>query len=1651
MFKNTLFLLLGIIAMSASQIMAGTELLKNGDFSGGTANWNLGQYGGNSSGSVSGGEYRIMVNSTGSEHWHVQFTQSSLTLTQGKKYVFSFDAYKGSHNSGTQTMQINVGQSYSPYSSHLGIADNMVTLTTSKIRHTFSFTMNNPTDNNARVEFNCGKSQGSFYIDNVSLQEESADTPLLTAMPLSIDFGTIPMDSTISANVTLGNSGTLATTVNGVSSSSGDVTCGLTVPVIVPAKGSVVMPLTYSPSGSGHFSATVTIYSNASDNPVITVSITADPVPAGIEYDPKTLSFSTTPEKPVNQSITLSNSSNKPIDWSVVCDCGWMTAEPVSGTIAARSAVSCKVTAVHAVPGSYTGNITLNHSASNRPSPITVPVNLLVSKGYEPSSPYIINPEISIDFIRDIAAFRIKQRDNVNGGYFTNIDRQGNSTGADEKALCGQSRIAYAFVRAFMVTGEESYLEMAHHALKFLYDHGWNNGWYFVTDLKGNYVSHWGHNDWWSFQQHYALVGISAMVEASGGELVWGDGSESDHTWLMRGITSNYNRLWDSNEATKGYFNKANTSWTNRWEKGFTPTVDGVTTHALLMALMYDSLNHRTRLTELADNIVDHFIPAMSVAKAGFPEIYNSDWSIDYSQANMDIGHGYKTAWVLQRAYLLNKDRPEYLDGAQAIMLDLWENGAYDTVYGAPYSNLNWQSGAITGTNKDFWMTEQGLTSGLISYYTAGTQEQRDMYMRVADGSIDFFMNHLMDPLYGEAYNVVSRDGSTVVDPNKGGLFTAGYHSVELGYYAYLYGSLYYHKKPVELYYYYPEESTDRSFVLTPIAIEDDLLKIVKVTLNGTDYTDFDGDTRTVRLAAGKGGKLKVTFGFKTVKKWTITASANKGGSINPSGSITVTEGGSQSFKITPDTGYEIADVLLNGISVGKISSYTFGNVLRNHSLEAFFSPIPTYSIDASAADGGTIVPSGVVIVAESDSQSFSIVPSTGYRIADVLVDGISKGALSGYTFINVTSDHVIRALFSEAPPCTISATASAGGAISPSGIVTVAEGASKTFFFPPETGYEVSSVVVDGTDMGKMTSYTFNNVVGNHTISVSFALKTYTLTAIAGSGGTITPSGTMTVLHGSSQRFVIAANPGYKISSVIVDGYPVGTISAYTFSSIARSHSISVSFASLSPTVVYRINCGGSALSPFTQDNYYSGGTARTVSNSIDTSKTSNSAPQQVYKSERYGNITYTLPDLTPAAEYIVRLHFAELYWTSNGKRRFDVKINGTTVLPDYDIYAESGAQYRAITREFSATATGSGQIVINFNTIVDNATIEGIEIIEAVPNDPPIIVTPAAATPNPVSGTTTALSVLGADDNGEADLVYSWAVKGTAPAPVVFSINKTNSSKNTTATFSKAGTYTLEVTVSDAANKTVSSPVTVEVKQTLTDIVVSPANATINVLATQLFKATARDQFSGALSAQPLFTWSVSGGGAINPDGLFTAAATAGGPYTVTATADGFTATASVMVTSLPETVYRINCGGSASSPFTQDKYYSGGTARTVSNSIDTTKAANSAPKQVYKSERYGNMTYTLPDLTPAAEYKVRLHFAELYWTSNGKRRFSVKINGSTVLSDYDIYAASGAQYRAITREFTATANGSGQIVINFNTIVDNATIEGIEILRK
>lgn len=311
-------------------------------------------------------------------------------------------------------------------------------------------------------------------------------------------------------------------------------------------------------------------------------------------------------------------------------------------------------------------------------------------------------------------------------------------------------------------------------------------------------------------------------------------------------------------------------------------------------------------------------------------------------------------------------------------------------------------------------------------------------------------------------------------------------------------------------------------------------------------------------------------------KNYTITATAGSGGSISPSGSVIVQSGGSKTFTITPLTGYHIADVKVDNVSQGAISSYTFTNVRANHTITASFA-INTYTITATAGSNGSILPSGAVVVSYGGNQTFAITPNAGYHVFDVTVDGVSQGAVTSYTFTNVTANHTITASFA-INTYTIAATAGSNGSISPSGAVVVNHGGSQTFTISSDTGYHIADVTVDSVSQGAITDYAFTNVTANHTITASFAINTYTITATAGSGGTVNPA-TSTVNYGGSQTFTITPNTGYIITDVAVDGISQGAIASYTFTNVTANHTIAATFVANSITLTIDSPLNGASI----------------------------------------------------------------------------------------------------------------------------------------------------------------------------------------------------------------------------------------------------------------------------------------------------------------------------------------------------------------------------------------------------------------------------------------------------------------------------------------
>lgn len=399
----------------------------------------------------------------------------------------------------------------------------------------------------------------------------------------------------------------------------------------------------------------------------------------------------------------------------------------------------------------------------------------------------------------------------------------------------------------------------------------------------------------------------------------------------------------------------------------------------------------------------------------------------------------------------------------------------------------------------------------------------------------------------------------------------------------------------------------------------------------------------------------------------------------------------SQHIDVGNTTSYSTSSLIDGSTYYFAVTAYDASKVESPYSNEASktFAALPTsYTITATAGTGGTITAlnntkvntasSGTttlttVTVLDGASQSFSIAPAAGYRIADVKVDGASVGAVASYTFANVKAAHSISATFALNPASyTITASAGTGGSITPSGATSVAANGSKSFTIAAAAGYKIAGVTVDGAGVGAVSSYTFSNVTANHTISATFAPVTYAITASAGTGGSISPAGTVYVNSGASKTFTITPSSGYQIASVKVDGVSVGAVSTYTIANVTKNYTISASFVAAAGRTVFAVNSGGGAFTDsdgvaHKADYSYSGG-----SSTVTTSSISNTVNDVLYQSGRFGNFSYNIP--LPNGNYTVTLRFADWAKTT-GQRIFDVKAEGAVVVNDLDIYARVGS----------------------------------------------------------------------------------------------------------------------------------------------------------------------------------------------------------------------------------------------------------------------------------------------------------------------------------------------------------------------------------------
>ena len=424
------------------------------------------------------------------------------------------------------------------------------------------------------------------------------------------------------------------------------------------------------------------------------------------------------------------------------------------------------------------------------------------------------------------------------------------------------------------------------------------------------------------------------------------------------------------------------------------------------------------------------------------------------------------------------------------------------------------------------------------------------------------------------------------------------------------------------------------------------------------------------------------------LEKFAITATAGKGGTITTEDLTDgkVTEGESATFTITPNSGYEIADVKVDGQSVGKKTSYTFENVTAAHTIEATFAftnytaanpfEFPTtkgttktleaeYATELINSNDSDSDPSWPLSLADGDWASngkflncmaykdyakyayVATVPGTytvtgTYRAgaANKLAFSEENGKITA-TQVDCPSTSENSSLTVKTFTLTIEVTEAGAGTLVLTApdtskgpqldklAIVLTKTADEADLTELQTAITNAEAILNAADKDKYSAAALVELqelvnAGKQlttessqadvdakkaeiTAKIADIQTQFTITATAGNGGKIAPTGATNVYKGTSKAFTITPNDGYHVDSLTVDGTAVDVVTEYTFSDVTANHTIAVTFAKDAMTVAKEnllaaINTANEKLA---QTDAYTPASLEALQNAVDEAQT--------------------------------------------------------------------------------------------------------------------------------------------------------------------------------------------------------------------------------------------------------------------------------------------------------------------------------------------------------------------------------------------------------------------------------------------------------------
>ncbi|MDI9338112.1 MAG: T9SS type A sorting domain-containing protein [Alphaproteobacteria bacterium] len=351
---------------------------------------------------------------------------------------------------------------------------------------------------------------------------------------------------------------------------------------------------------------------------------------------------------------------------------------------------------------------------------------------------------------------------------------------------------------------------------------------------------------------------------------------------------------------------------------------------------------------------------------------------------------------------------------------------------------------------------------------------------------------------------------------------------------------------------------------------------------------------------------------------YTLTSSCNIPNILNIQGDFQIDSNQNFTYRFFYDSTYSIDSLFVNGIlTTATGDSVAFNNISSNQNLRLVLKR-NILTLMSFQNGLGTISPSGSVEVNRGSSYTYTFYPNNNNLIDSVFANGILVNVFSlnsntggldfpdngagyyglnsdgsaTYTFNNIQADtSKLRVVF-RSQQFTLSSSQNAGGACNQIGDVIVNAGGSFRYFYTPNNGFTIDSVLIDDIqNFDSLSSYTFDNINTNHRLRIVYKKDVYLLTVTNSINGIISPQNDQEITAGSSRTIILQANTGYKIGNLLINGEVVQNISGsntlgyYNLNNIEQDINIYAIFVPQTYQVTTQSNTGGAISPDFVED----------------------------------------------------------------------------------------------------------------------------------------------------------------------------------------------------------------------------------------------------------------------------------------------------------------------------------------------------------------------------------------------------------------------------------------------------------------------------------